>query len=311
MRVVVTGARGFVGRHVVPALVARGVEVITLERSPSTVRASDIAEERIASSSDDEATLARALAGSHAVVHLAALAHDAGRGGPGEYARINRDYSLRLARAAAAAGVARFVFLSTIKVHGDSAPAPLCESSPLAPGDAYAESKAQAERGLAELAPSLSTVSLRCPLVYGPGVRANFVGLLRAVARRRPLPFGAIANRRSLIYVENLADALSTLVLAPGAGASSYVVCDGEDLSTPELVRRLSFALGVEPLLVAVPEPLLVAALTLFGKRALVPRLLGSLAIDPSRLRRELSWSPPIAVDEGLARTARWYRAEP
>jgi nucleoside-diphosphate-sugar epimerase len=311
VRVVVTGARGFVGRHVVPALTARGVEVVALERSPSTARASGIAEERIASSGDDEVTLARALAGCQALVHLAALVHDTGRGGAGEYARVNRDYSLRLARAAAAAGVARFVFLSTIKVHGDSAPAPLSEASPLAPADAYAESKSQAERGLAELAPALSTVSLRCPLVYGPGVRANFARLLRAVARRRPLPFGAIVNRRSLIYVENLADALSALTLAPVAGASTYVVCDGEDLSTPELVRRLSVALGVEPRLVDVPEPLLVAALTLLGKRALVPRLLGSLVIDASRLRRELSWSPPIALDEGLARTARWSRAVP
>ena len=313
MRVVVSGARGFVGRHVVLALAARGVEVVALERSPSPVRTRGIVEERIASSADDEATLARALAGSHAVVHLSALVHDTGSAG--DYARSNRDYSLRLARAAAAAGVARFVFLSTIKVHGDSALSTLSESSPLAPADAYAESKWQAERGLSELAlersASLSLVSLRSPLVYGPGVRANFARLLQAVARRRPLPFGAIANRRSLIYVENLADALSALALARGSGASTYVVCDGEDLSTPELVRRLSVALGVAPRLLDVPEPLLVAGLTLLGKRSLVPRLLGSLAIDASRLRRELGWSPPITVDEGLSRTARWYRAEP
>jgi nucleoside-diphosphate-sugar epimerase len=142
-------------------------------------------------------------------------------------------------------------------------------------------------------------------------VRANFARLLRAVARRRLLPFGAIANRRSLIYVENLADALSVLALTRVAGARSYVVSDGEDLSTPELVRRLSNALGVAPRLLDVPEPLLIAGLTLLGKRALVPRLLGSLAIDPSRLRRELGWSAPIAVDEGLLRTARWSRDEP
>lgn len=313
MRVVVTGARGFVGRHVVAALAARGVEVVALERSPSPLPARGIVEERIASSADDEATLARALAGSHALVHLAALVH--GTGSPGDYARSNRDYTLRLARAAAVAGVARFVFLSTIKVHGDSAPSALSELSPLAPPDAYAESKLQAERGLRELAAaraaSFSLVSLRSPLVYGPGVRANFARLLQAVARRRPLPFGAIANRRSLIYVENLADALSALALARVIGASTYVVCDGEDLSTPELVRRLSLALDVAPRLLDVPEPLLVAGLTLFGKRALVPRLLGSLAIDPSCLRRELGWSPPVSVEEGLLRTARWYRAEP
>lgn len=310
MRVVVSGARGFVGRHLVPALAARGAEVVALERSPSGVRASGVVEERIGSSADDEPTLARALAGSDSVVHLAALVHGHGRSA-GEYARVNRDYSLRLARAAAAAGVARFVFLSTIKVHGDSSLAPLCESSPLAPPDAYAESKWQAERGLSELTGSLSTVSVRCPLVYGPGARANFARLVGAVAKRRPLPFGAIDNRRSLIYVENLADALSALALAPGATGSRYVVSDGEDLSTPELVRRLGRALDVEPRLVAVPEPLLVAGLTLLGQRALVPRLLGSLAIDPSRLGRELGWSPPLTVDEGLARSARWFRAQP
>jgi UDP-N-acetyl-alpha-D-quinovosamine dehydrogenase len=307
VRVVVSGARGFVGRHVVQALAARGVEVVALERSPSPARAPGVALELVATDADDEGTLLRALGGSEAVVHLAALVHDKGHR-TADHARVNRDYSLRLAGAAAAAGVARFVFMSTIKVHGDSAPAPLCESSPLAPADAYAESKCQAERGLRDLDGSLATLSVRSPLVYGAGVRANFARLLRAVAERRPLPLGAIANRRSLIYVENLADVLSTLALAPARGASSYVVCDGEDLSTPELVRRVGTALGVSPRLLDVPESVLAAGLTLLGRRALVPRLLGSLAIDASRLRRERAWTPPVSVDEGLARTARWFR---
>jgi nucleoside-diphosphate-sugar epimerase len=307
---VVTGARGFVGRFVVAALHERGVEVVALERSPSAGATSGADLELVARASDAESALVRLVSGSVAVIHLAALVHDLrGRTSAADYTLINRDYTLRLARAARSAGVRRFVFQSSIKINGDeSGDTPISESTPALPIGAYASSKWQAERGLAALAGDLSSVSVRSPLVYGPGVRANFERLLRAVLQRTPLPLGAITNRRSLIYVENLAHALAEIALAPGWCSSTYVVSDGEDLSTPELVRRLGKALGVAPRLIAVPEPVLGAALTALGQRALVPRLLGSLTVDASRLRRELGWSPPVSVDEALARTGRWYR---
>ncbi len=313
MSVVVTGAGGFVGRFVLAALRARGVPVLALTRQAAAA-ASSSDSVACAGHLDSEERLKSLLGGATAVIHLAALVHDVrGLTSAAEYDAVNRDYTLRLARAAAAAGVKRFVFLSSIKVNGEfSAPgAPFSEESPAAPHGAYAQSKWQAEQGLEALGGPLSVMIVRSPLVYGPGVRANFERLLRAVARGLPLPLGAIRNQRSLVYVENLADALVQLALQGDASpARTYLISDGEDVSTPELIRRLATALGVRPRLVPVPPELLRLGLVALRKRDGVPRLLGSLCVDSRRLRRELGWTPPFSLQQGLARTVEWLREQ-
>jgi nucleoside-diphosphate-sugar epimerase len=170
-------------------------------------------------------------------------------------------------------------------------------------------SKWAAEQSLATIAGAeMELVILRPPLIYGPHVRGNFLALLKAVYRRWPLPLGAIDNRRSLLYVDNLADAIARCVTHPAASGRTFLVSDRQDVSTPELVRLLAAALGVRPRLLDIPPGLLRAVGTLAGRRAAVERLTGSLQLDTSRIARELDWSPPHALAAGLSATARWYR---
>ena len=255
-----------------------------------------------------------ALAGVGAVVHLAARAHVVRESSPEAhalYSAVNTRGTLRLAEAAAAAGVRRFVFLSSARVHGErSTGAPFTESSPLVADDPYGRSKADAERGLASLARAgkLDPVILRPPLVYGPGARGNFARLVALVAHGVPLPFGAVRNRRSLVYVGNLLDAIVTALDHPAAAGQTFMVSDGEDVSTPELVRRIARALGKPARLVPVPAALLRIGGALAGRSDDVTRLLDDLVVDSSKIRAFLGWSPVFTLDEGLAQTAAWDR---
>jgi UDP-glucose 4-epimerase len=302
-----------VGRFLCRTLSAKGAEVIAGVRKPLAVDGAN-ASARMGPDSSLE-RLISALEGAEAVVHLAAAVHDMhGRTTDAEYLRVNRDYPLDLARAAVRAKVRRFVFVSTIKVNGDgtSGDQAYRESSPVAPRGAYAESKWQAEQGLYALsaAAGLELRVVRPPLVYGPGVRANFRNLLSWVQRGVPLPFASLHNARSLVYVENLADLLALLALGPtaGAGSPTYLVSDGTDLSTPELVRDIARALGVAPRLFNVPEFVLRGALSALGRGELANRLLGSLRVDSTLARAELGWAPPFSLSEGIARTAAWFK---
>lgn len=277
-RVVVTGASGFIGRTLCPRLRARGHEVVELDR---------------ASLRDPAARIA----GAQAIVHLAALAHS--RGVDSETLHdVNVELPLALGRAAAAAG-ARMLFMSTVKVLGESSTSPLKESSPLAPRDAYGRAKAQAETELRAI-PGLALTILRPPLVYGPGVKANFLALMRAIARGWPLPLAGIENRRSLLYVANLADAVLRCLDAPPG--KTFLVADGSPVSTPELCRRIALALGRPARLFHLPRALLELAPG-------ATRLTRSLEVDDGAIRRELGWTPPHSLDEGLQRTAEWLRA--
>ena len=259
MKVHVTGAGGFIGRNLVAALARAGHEVLP------------------------------ALAGAQAVVHLAAIAHR--RASREELDEVNVRLAARVGRQAAAQG-ARLVFLSSVKVHGEESHTPLTEHSRIAPQDAYAESKARAE-GLLSAIPQLRLAILRPPLVYGPGVKANFLALMRAIARGWPLPLGAIENRRSLIYVGNLADAIVRCLGVEG----TYLVADGEPVSTPGLCRELGAALDRPARLVAFPP-------------ALLPRkLAASLVVDDRAIRERLGWQPPYTREQGLRATAEWYLA--
>lgn len=305
--VLLTGARGFVGRAAAARLAADGY---SLRRA---VRRQAADGETAVGDIGPDTDWRPLVAGCDAVVHLAARVHvmnDPAADPLAEFRRTNTAATLNLARQAAAAGVRRFVFMSSIKVQGESGV--FSEADPPSPGDPYARSKWEAEQGLQALAAEsgMELAVLRPPLVYGPGVGANFLRLLRAVDRGLPMPFGAIANRRSLIYLGNLVDALALCVRHAGIRRSAYLVSDGEAVSTPELVRRIAAALGVPPRLLPVPPALMRLAGRLTGKAPEVARLLGSLALDDGAIRRDLGWAPPFSLDDGLAATAAWYRRQ-
>ena len=256
------------------------------------------------------------LRGCDAVLHLAARVHimrDRSSSRLDDFREVNTEGTLGLARLAAQAGVKRFVFVSSIKVNGehtepglafhhDDAPAPL---------DPYGISKAEAEDGLRQIASEtgMEVVIIRPPLVYGPGVRANFRTMMRWLHRGIPLPLACVTdNRRSLVALDNLVDLLITCLDHPAAANQTFLVSDGEDLSTADLLRRLGRAMGHPARLLPVPTGLLWAGARLLGKGDMAQRLLGSLQVDIEHTRRTLGWAPPVSVDEGLRRTAQGFR---
>lgn len=227
----------------------------------------------------------------------------------GEFRRVNREWTERLARLAAEEGVQRFIFLSSIKVNGEESKTPFTEQDLPHPRDPYGISKWEAEQALAAVSAEmgLETVVIRSPLVYGPGVGGNFLSLLKLIRSGLPLPLGLVGNRRSLIYRENLVDSLIACVREPRAVGQTYLVSDGEDLSTPDLIRRIARVMGRSVRLWPVPVLLLRWGGSLLGQRGAVERLTGSLQIDSFKIRRELGWSPPWSVDDGIEETVAWF----
>jgi len=303
----VTGAGGFVGTALCRTLVARGHDVVGAVRrgrlalpGVATVEVGDVG---------PDTDWGAALAGVETVVHLAARVHvmNDRTGDPlAEYRRVNVDGSRRLAERAATAGVRRLVHVSSVKVHGDaSLERPFTERDPAAPGDPYGISKAEAENAMAAVAAAtgMDLVMVRPPLVYGPGVKGNFHTLVAALRRGLPLPLAGVVNRRSLIFVGNLADALALCAEHPAAAGETFLVRDGEDVSTPQLVRKLGKALGRPARLIAVPTGMVRLAAWLLGRSGAADRLFGSLAVDDAEIRRRLGWRPPFTLDEGLTRT--------
>lgn len=316
MKVLVTGANGFVGRALCPALVANGDEVVAAVREdgvryalPGAARIAAVGE--IGPGTD----WSHAVQGRAAVVHLAARAHvmrDAAADPLALYRAINTEGTLNLARQAAAAGVRRFVFVSSVKVLGEERDAPYTEADAPAPRDAYARSKFEAEQGLWRIAQEtgLEVVVLRPPLIYGPGVKANFSRLMHWVARGLPLPFGLADNRRSLLYVGNLADAIGHCLRQPQAAGQTFLVCDGEAVSTKGLVEAIARAMGRPACLPPVPTSLLRLLARGLGKQAEAGRLLGSLALDCAKLRQELAWRPPFTFEQGIRETVAAFANE-
>ena len=309
MRILVTGASGFVGSVLCRELLARGHTVRAgIRRASSSDTALPEAHEVVVPDIAAEFDRSALLDGIDTVVHLAAVAHRTA--GEAEIRRVNVDATRRLAEAAIGS-VRRFVFLSSVKVHGeDSGSGAYGEADPLRPEDPYGRSKLEAERALTETAArsGMELVLLRPPLVYGPGVKANFLRLLGWVDSGLPLPFASVRNQRSLIYLGNLVDAIARCAEHPAA-RGPFLVSDEETVSTPELVSRLARALERPARLVPMPPALLRVAGMIVGRRAEIQRLTGNLAIDSSRARRVLDWRPPYALDEGLAATARWFRS--
>ncbi|WP_267285490.1 UDP-glucose 4-epimerase family protein [Zeimonas arvi] len=307
----VTGATGFIGTALVPALLARGWQVRAAVRSPGRTAAGD---EVVVGSLGEAFDWAPALHGVDRVVHLAARVHvmqDSASDPLAEFRRANVAGTLALARAASDAGVRRFVFVSSIKVNGEGTRegVPFGADDPPAPVDPYGVSKREAEDALFDIGRStgMEVVVVRPPLVYGPGVKANFEAMMRWLMRGVPLPLGAIRNRRTLVGLDNLVDLIATCLEHPAAAGEIFLAGDGEDLSTTDLLRRLAAALGARARLIPVPATLLEAAAALLGKRAVAQRLCGNLQVDIGKARRLLGWAPPVPVDEGLRRTAAHF----
>ena len=310
MHFLVTGATGFVGRAVCVEAAARGHRVRGAVRvqAPGAARLDSVAVGSIGPDTDWQ----DALQDIDVVIHLAARVHvmqDHSADPLAAFRYTNVQATLKLARQAAAAGVKRFIFISSVKVIGEkSLPGqPLTADDTPAPCDPYGVSKMEAEQALRDIASKtgMALVIIRPPLVYGPGVKANFASMMRWLSRGIPLPLGAIDNQRSLVALDNLVDLIMLCCHHPAAANQLFMVSDGEDLSTTGLLQRMGRALGHPARLIAVPPRWLLAGAALVGKAGAISRLCGSLQVDITKTRQLLGWQPPLTVDEGLQRAAQ------
>jgi nucleoside-diphosphate-sugar epimerase len=311
-RVLVTGASGFIGRCLLPALSERGYDCRGTVRTQSVTRAA--ASLHAVGDIGPTTDWTRALEGVSVVVHLAGRAHvlhETASDPAAEFMRVNAQGTAALAAAARAAGVRRFIYISSIGVLGlESGDRPFSAASTPHPHSPYTRSKLEGEIAARSFAnASFDVIVLRPPLVYGAGARANVLRLLRWVDRAWPLPLGAVRNRRSLVSVWNLCDLIRHLLDNPAAAGGTWLVSDGEDLSTPDLVRRLGAAMGRRVRLLPVPVKALEFLGHVTGRQAQITQLCGSLTIDMAATREQLRWSPPLTVTESLTRTVAWYLA--
>ena len=310
-KILVTGATGFVGSALLGALHGRTVRR-ALRRATADTLPGDAVVGDIGPDTDWQASFQ----GISCLVHLAARTHvlDEHSADPlAAYRRVNVEATRHLAQQAAVAGVRRFVFLSSVKVNGESTVGrPFTEDDPPRPEDDYGITKCEAEDALRRISADtgMEIVILRPPRVYGPGVKGNFLRLMHGIAWGMPLPLGSIFNRRTLIYVGNLVDAIIAAAESPVAAGKTYLVGDSEDVSTPELIQSIAAAMHVHPHLFSCPRVLLMSGATVLGKREEMRRLAGSLQIDSSRIRHELQWNPRFRLTQGLTETAQWYYSQ-
>lgn len=310
MRILVTGANGFVGRNLCFALCQQQHAVIEVVRALDS-SIDGLAQVVTMASIDANSDWSAALHNVDVVVHLAARVHvmtDHAADPLAEFRQINVSGTLNLALQAAKAGVKRFIFISSVKVNGEHTEIgePFTEENAANPQDAYGQSKFEAEQGLLLLAQqtAMKLVIIRPPLVYGAGVKANFSSMLQAVKRGIPMPLGAIHNKRSFVYVGNLVSLILRCLDHPLATNQVFLVSDGHDLSTTELLRACALALGVKSRLLPVPQCLIEFTARLLGKRAVAQRLCDNLQVDITKARTLLDWEPPISVADGLKATA-------
>ena len=308
--ILVTGVSGFIGRHLCPFLQGKGYFVRGAVRN--NVRDASGADEYIQVGDINESTdWQRALTGVDTVIHLAARVHvmkDKAVDPLDAFRQVNVLGTERLARMAAKVGVKRFIFLSSIKVNGEGSDQPYTEKDTLKPEDAYGISKREAEDSLASVAAEtgLKTVILRLPLVYGVGVKANFKNLIRIAGAGLPLPFKGIRNQRSFIYIGNLVDAISTCITHPLATGETFLVSDGEDISTPDLIKMLASAMNKKVILFPLPLGILKALCILAGRGEAMEKLTGSLRVDSSKIRNLLGWKPSFSMEEGITETVKY-----
>ena len=306
---VLTGATGFVGTAVIKRLREdNNTTVRGCAREPSTLTAEGTDALQIPDIGPDTNWQA-ALQGAAVVIHAAARVQvmaDKVADPLAEFRAVNADGTLNLARQAAAAGVRRFIFISSIKVNGESKTLghPYRHNDTLAPEDAYGQSKALAEDGLRAMAAEtgLEVVIIRPPLVYGPGVKANFAAMMQLASKNLPLPLGAVHNKRSLVALDNLVDLIVTCIDHPRAANEIFLVSDDQDVSTTELLTMMTRAAGKQPRLLPVPMSVVRWGANVLGKKALADRLCGSLQVDITHTKETLGWAPPVSLEEGIRR---------
>jgi nucleoside-diphosphate-sugar epimerase len=308
MKVLITGANGFVGKALCPVLEQSGHQVIRAVHIPTVPEEVPVGD--LHQSTNWDVVLS---SGIEAVVHLAGkvpLSNQETVADVAEYQRINTLGTANLARQCAEQGVRRFIFVSTAKVLGEGKNESYHEDDLAMPTDTYSISKWEAEQALWQIAreADMEVVIFRSPLVYGPGVKGNFLSLMQAIDKRIPLPLGAIQNHRSMIYLGNLVDAIRLCIAHPAAPGHTFLVSDGDDISTPELIRRIAKALERKSFLLPVPVPWMQWAGAVLGKRSAVDRLVGSFAVDTIPIQATLGWEPPFTMQSGLAATAQWYQ---
>jgi nucleoside-diphosphate-sugar epimerase len=309
MKFLVTGANGFVGKALCDELSEQGYAVRGAVRSAKVVI--EQCERVVTGEFDNNTDWATALTGVDVVIHLAArvhVMHETSIDPLAAFRQVNVAGTENLARQAARAGVKRLVYVSSIKVNGEATDGVrrFSESDAPNPQDPYGISKMEAEQALHRVAAEtgLEVVINRPPLVYGAGVKGNFAQMLKVLAKGIPLPLASVHNLRSLVYVGNLVDALILCATHPAAVGQTYLVSDGEDVSTPDLLRQLGVAMGHPARLLPCPQALLRLGGRVTGKADQVERLLGSLQVDSGKIRRELGWMPPYTVSRGLQATA-------
>ena len=311
--ILVTGASGFVGGALCASLVNHSPLRISVRDKSKTELFANVGIFEASISPDQSWT--SALSGVSVVVHCAARVHVMSEEAADplfEFRRVNVDGTLNLARQASKAGVRRFVFISSIKVNGECTDSgyPFTADQIPVPSDPYGVSKYEAEMGLRALSEEtgMEVVIIRSPLVYGPGVKANFLSMMNWLRRGIPLPLGGITkNRRSFVFLDNLVDLINVCISHPAAANQTFLVSDGEDLSTAGLLDHMALALGRPSKLITVPTALITLGAKLIGRSDISQRLCGSLRVDIKKTKDLLGWSPPVSVDEGLHQTAAHF----
>lgn len=308
-RILITGASGFVGAALADKAHKNKFKVRGAVRTISK-SVPEFVEQVVMGNITSETKWYEALKTVDVVIHLAArvhVIHETSNNPLAEFRVINTEATFNLARQAAESGVKRFIYLSTIKVNGEFTKTefPFTEKDKYIPTDPYALSKYEAEQGLLKIAKNtdMEVVIIRPPLVYGPGVKANFLSMMQWLNKGIPLPFGSVQNKRSLVALDNLIDLIITCIEHPAAANEIFLVSDGEDLSTTELFSRVAVALNKKPRLLAVNQQLLELILKFIGKKCLAQRLCSSLQVDISKAKKLLNWTPPISIDEELRKT--------
>jgi nucleoside-diphosphate-sugar epimerase len=312
-QVLVTGASGFIGRALCNRILAEGWFFRGTTRSLSNLENLPKNYEIVETGPIGPKTNWEiALEDIDTVVHLAAHVHVMNASDSNQnsiYRRVNTEGSQELAKIAVKKKVRKFIYLSSIKVNGEGKKSAYSESDEPKPSDPYGLSKWEAEKVLQQIVSdsNMELVILRPPLVYGPGVKANFLQLIKIIEKGLPLPLANVKNRRSFIFMGNLIDIIIACIQNPKAAGETFLVSDGKDISTPDLIRQLALALGKSPLLFSAPTPLLKQLSRLVGMPELTNRLLDSLWIDISKIQKRLNWMPPYDLEEGLRITADWY----
>jgi nucleoside-diphosphate-sugar epimerase len=319
MKILVTGANGFVGSAICEQLAGKNHTITAVVRQLNSLSIHErlaLYLQGLVADFTQISSFQAHLLGCDAVVHCAARVHQVQETAAdplAEYHAVNTQATLDLARAAAQAGVKRFVFLSSVKVNGEFSAMgqPFRADDAISTQDPYGASKWEAELGLQRIAQEtgLEVVIIRPPLIYGPGVKANFLSMMRVLQRGFPLPLGAIHNQRSLIALPNLVSLIETCLTHPAAAGQTFMASDQRDLSTTELLQLLGHALGKPAQLVPVPQTWLETGLKLVGKSGIAQRLCGSLTVDPTPATRLLGWKPVVTVEQGLKATAEHFLA--